>query len=213
MVLSNVIGSRANMSTKPVLNLKLVVLVENFWDKEYEVFHVDSVSACENNDYLIYEDSQGKRLPLIIKPSNKAVISKFEENLSNLNLNNLLSLEIGFEGRNCFKYPYHLVLLNGQYKTGCLKKLKLDVNFMCGYCTEFVANVQDTFPKMKELDITTVIDDHSSVDVMICLSLSVFENFQRDSWLRKTLVHNIPIHCVEFLDTCIELDQLKVLPE
>ena len=202
--------------SKPVLNLKLRVLRENYNEKEYDVVQVDSIAACENDDYYIYEDDLGKRLPLIIKPSEFTNISKLEKLLTDLNLNNLQSLDISFEAaRNCFSYPYHVVLLNKHLKNRCLKKMKLDVNFLCGYCTEFVANIQDYFPNIELLEITNIVQrDQKSIDVMICLSLCIFEKFHRDSSVRKTLVKNIPLQCLASLDDCRDKWQFtfQVLP-
>jgi len=206
---------RIDMS-KPVLNLKLNILLENFKDREfYNVVQVDSISACETDKYYIYEDELGKRLPLIIKPTEFSNISELEFTLARLNLNNLHSLDLIFEGFTCFRYPYHVILLNSRLKSQFLKQLRLDVNFLCGYCTEFVANIQSTFPQLKLLDISNVVQtDSSSIDVMICLSLTIFERFAKDGRLRKTLVRNIPFQCLEDLDECKELGELtfQVLP-
>lgn len=202
--------------SKPVLNLKLDILQENFNQEDYDVIHVDSVAACQSDDYYIYEDDDGKRLPLIIKPKQFANISKLDKLLTDLNLNNLLSIDISFQGVSCFRYPYHVLLLSNKLKISTLKKMKMDVNFLCGYCTEFVANIQETFLNIELLEITNILQrDNSSLDVMICLSLRIFEIFDRDSSRRKTVVHRIPVHVLTDLQEfkAQGMFSFKVLPE
>eukprot|EP00090_Calanus_glacialis_P027051 TRINITY_DN42567_c0_g1_i1.p1 TRINITY_DN42567_c0_g1~~TRINITY_DN42567_c0_g1_i1.p1 ORF type:complete len:277 (+),score=48.36 TRINITY_DN42567_c0_g1_i1:53-883(+) len=216
LVLSNVSSDTIVPWHKPVLNLKLNVLQENYNHKDYDVIQVDSIAACENDNYYIYEDDNGKRLPLIIKPRKLANISKLETLLKDLNLNNLQSLDISFQGVSCFRYPYHVVMLNSQLRSRCLKKMKLDVNFLCGYCTEFVANIQENFLNIELLEIMNIVQrDPSSIDVMICLSLRIFEKFHRDSFMRKTIVQRIPLQVLPDLEESRDEGQFtfKVLPE
>jgi len=219
LMLENGDRSGDHAVSKPVLNLKLNLFQENYNQKEYDVTFVESIAACENEDYFIYEDENGKRFPLIIKPRESTRISKLEKLLTNFNLTNLQTLEIKFQGVNCFRYPYHVLLLNNNLKSSSLKKMILSVNFLCGYCTEFVANIQQNFPNLQLLEITNVpLHDTRSLDIMICLSLRIFEKFDRDSPIRKTIVQKLPVYLLADLeDLADQEDQrmfsYKVLPE
>ena len=187
--------------SKPVLNLKLEICQVNYYSKDYDVTYVESMAACEKEDYYIYEDENGKRTPLIIKPKKFSNISKLESLLSDMNFNNLQTLDISFQGINCFKYPYHALLLNNKLWAESLKKFILGVNFLCGYCTEFVANIQQKFPNLQILDILNIPQSESrSSDIMICLSLRIFEKFDRDSPIRKTVVRRLPVHLLGDLE-------------
>ena len=187
--------------SKPVLNLKLEICQVNYYSKDYDVTYVESMAACEKEDYYIYEDENGKRMPLIIKPKKFSNISKLESLLSDMNFSNLQTLDLSFQGVNCFKYPYHALLLNNKLLAESLKRFILGVNFLCGYCTEFVANIQQKFPNLQILDILNIPQSESrSSDIMICLSLRIFEKFDRDSPIRKTVVRRLPVHLLGDLE-------------
>jgi len=206
-------------TSKPVLNLKLEICEVNYNIKDYDVTFVDSMAACEKEDYYIYEDENGRRVPLIIKPKKFSNISKLENLLTELNLNNLQTLDISFQGVSCFRYPYHVLLQNNDLKTESLKKCKLGVNFLCGYCTEFVANIQQNFPNLQILEILNIPQSETrSSDIMICLSLRIFEKFDRDSPIRKTVVRRLPVYLLGDLeDLTNQADQkmfsYEVIPE
>jgi len=185
---------------KPVLNLKLDIFEENFHLNDYDVTYVETFSVSDIEEYDIVEDNDGKRLPLIIKPKEEAHIFQLEKALDEINLINLQSLDICFKGINCFKYPYHSLLRSRTLGSTYLKKLKVKINFLCSYCSEFVANIQEKYSNLNCLEIENIQSDNHNAEIMVCLSLPIFERFQRDIQKRKTIVKRISVHVLSLLE-------------
>ena len=81
-----------------------------------------------------------------------------------------------------------------------MKKLKVKINFLCSYCSEFVANIQEKYSNLNCLEIENIQSDNHNAEIMVCLSLTIFERFQRDIQQRKTIVKRIPVHVLSLLD-------------
>ena len=58
------------------------------------MIHVDSIAACGSDDYYIFMKMKVEKDSPIIKPKQFANISKFDKLLTDLNLNNLLSIDM-----------------------------------------------------------------------------------------------------------------------
>lgn len=143
--------------SKPVLNLKINIQRDNYDDDSYNVVKLNTLDACDSDQYLIFENEDGKREPLIITPQWDTGVAELERLLGALNLRNLQSLEIKFSSWNCFNYPYHTFLLHPALSlSASLFRLKLRVNFLCGYCSEYVAKVGEVFPTIRRLDVTNI---------------------------------------------------------
>lgn len=182
--------------SKPVLNMVISVKQVSLHNDEFEVTKLNAQEICNGDNFLIIEDDSGKREPLVVVPRAETALALLENSLVKLNLRNLLSLEIKFDGHNCFKYPYHYILLHKELKKiPSLKQLMLSVDFLCGYCTEYVANIGTNCPQILFLNITNMVH-HSKfdLDIFVPLSTAIFETFSKESNRRQTLVSCIPVH-------------------
>lgn len=185
--------------SKPVLNMTINLQRENYDDDSYNVVKLNTLDACDSDQYLIFENEDGKREPLIITPQWDTRVAELERLFGALNLRNLQSLEIKFSSRNCFYYPYHTFLLHPALShSASLVRLKLRVNFLCGYCSEYVAKVGEVFPTIRRLEVTNISPiSQSGLAILVPLSSMIFETFSREAGVRRTVVTNIPVQCME----------------
>jgi len=195
LVLSNAIFHSKIDRTKPVLTLKFEIA------KEPESVY-KSAEDESSRGTLVYNDEFEQRAPPVeMVPKKGSKTEALFAVVSSLNLSLIQTLDISLHNtEDCMVYPYHQFLgLNHSSFKGIkrcnIKRLFVNVKFMCSVCTDFIMDVLQMFPMLEDLTFHSLSSGTILEEDWDSLRRYVFLALAKSHTLSRGFVCNIPREC------------------